>query len=89
MATKTKIFSTPVGVYDLLSPEVIFFTPGECVELLQKPYPNVLEQHYTRIQALNCQRVVKQFENFFKNLVKNYPALDLKINKKNYGIKIS
>lgn len=77
MATKTKIFSTPVGVYDLLSPEVIFSTPRECVELLQKPYPNVLEEHYTRIQTLNCQRVVKQFENFFRNLVNNYPALNI------------
>ena len=89
MATKTKIFSTPVGVYDLLSPDVIFSTSREGVELLQRPYPNVLEKHYTRIQTLNCQRVVKQFENFFKNLVDNYPTLNLKINKKNYGIKIS
>ncbi|MFH1353977.1 MAG: glycosyltransferase [bacterium] len=71
MATNTKIFSTRVGVADLLSPQVIFSNAKQCVALLNQPYPDVLSKHQQTITSYSHQNVIPQFEQFFNKLVKD------------------
>lgn len=72
MATRTKIFSTRVGVSDLLSPPVIFSDTKQCLDMLSQPYPDVLAEHYQKVSSLNCQNVIPQYEQFFKKIAKEY-----------------
>ena len=72
MATRTKIFSTYVGVADMLCPEVTFAQAEQCVSLLSQPYPDVLEEHYRRIISLQCQNVIPQYEELFKKIARKY-----------------
>jgi glycosyltransferase involved in cell wall biosynthesis len=62
MATKTKIFSTKVGVSDLLSDSIVFSESSDFSKALMKQYPNVIEHHYNLAQEYNCSKVVKKFE---------------------------
>lgn len=69
MATGTKLYSTKVGVSDLLEPSVICETEDQFVEKLNGNYPDVLEAHRTSISAQNVEQVIKQFEVLFEDLV--------------------
>lgn len=74
MATKTKIYSTSVGIANILSPNAIFNNPDECATKLKQPYPNnALNKHYNDIQSFKCNQVIPQFENFFSRIVSNNP----------------
>ncbi len=69
MATKTKIYSTSVGIANILSPSTIFNTPDECASKLKQPYPNnTLETHYEDVQSFKCDQVIPQFEDLFSRL---------------------
>lgn len=70
MATKTKIYSTKVGIFKTLSQNTIFNTPDECIAKLKQPYPNnILDKHYINVQSFKCEQVVPQFEQFFSKIV--------------------
>jgi glycosyltransferase involved in cell wall biosynthesis len=70
MATKTRIYSTKVGISNTLSPSTIFNTPNECITKLKQPYPDeILNKHYIDVQSFECKKVVPQFENFFSQLI--------------------
>lgn len=72
IATKTKIFSTYVGVADLLDPKVIFAAAGQCVSLLSQPYPNVLEKHYQHAMSLQYQNIIPKYEELFEKIAKEH-----------------
>ena len=72
LATKTKLFSTPVGIADTLSPAVVFKTAGEAAAKLKAPYPAVLEQHAALALQHDCKAVVPQFERFFADFITAY-----------------
>lgn len=74
MATKTKIFSTYVGVADLLDQKVIFYTAEQCAASLSQSYPDVLEEHYRRVMSFQCQNVIPHYEQFFKKIAKEHAA---------------
>lgn len=73
MATKTPIFSTPVGIYDSLSPDVIKSTAEDFVDALNNKYPDVIESHYEKSKDFFCDKVVKKWEFLFDEL-KNFEA---------------
>ena len=62
MATKTPIYSTPVGISCLLSKDVVLSGVDEFVCALKKPYPDVIETHYEVAQQYECGRVVRIYE---------------------------
>jgi glycosyltransferase involved in cell wall biosynthesis len=69
MATKTKIYSTPVGISDILSQQVICSAPHQFTTALTKLYSDsVIETHYQTAQQFNCQKVVKYYEETFMDL---------------------
>ncbi len=74
LATHTKLFSTPVGITDILSPAVIFQDAAEAVTLLSRPYPPVLDKHTALAAAHDCKVVVPQFERFFQDFVHSYAS---------------
>lgn len=70
MATKTPIYSTPVGISDLLSPTVIFKNIDQAVKLCRLPYSNdILEQHYRKSQDFSAPKIIPLYEQFFHELL--------------------
>jgi glycosyltransferase involved in cell wall biosynthesis len=65
MATKTNIFSTHVGIADLLHPAVLVTGRDDLVAKLERPYPHVLEKHFTHVQEYDCRRVIRRYDQFF------------------------
>ena len=72
MATKTPIYSTRVGISELLSEQVIFSTKDDFVKALSQEYPDVLETHYRTIQEFECKKVIKQYEKTLFELNRVY-----------------
>ncbi len=74
MATRTKIYSTYVGMADVLSPRVIFSDPRQAAKRLNLPYPEVLDQHYQTALSYECGQVIPRYEKFFADVIKEYAA---------------
>lgn len=68
MATKTPIYSTSVGVSDILNPSVVFEQATELVDALAQPYPDVVDAHYATIQQLSARKIVPLYEKSFHEI---------------------
>lgn len=69
-ATRTKIFSTPVGISNLLSQNTIVHQPETFPNLLQKPYPDVLDEHHKMSQEHSAQNIIPKYVQYFASLAK-------------------
>jgi hypothetical protein len=70
MTTKTKIYSTKVGIFKTLSQNTTFNTPNECAAKLKQPYPKeIINKHYADIQSYKCEQVIPLFESFFSQFI--------------------
>ena len=72
MATRTPIYSTPVGVSNMLAGKVVLSSPSEFVAALTGGYPDVLDQHFQAVQELEPRRVVNQYEETFGAMYEAY-----------------
>lgn len=72
MATRTPIFSTPVGISEVLYPSVVLSTADEFVDALQCAYPNILDLHEESVGFFDVEEVVKCYEKTFEYLLDAY-----------------
>jgi len=69
MATKTKIFSTDVGISNLLSPEVIVKDAAEAAKKIKQSYPEVIEKHYATAIEFDSKEVISKYDDSFRKLI--------------------
>ena len=72
MATKTPIYSTPVGIANILSPKVVFTGAQRFVTALRKKYPDVLSQHYDTVLDFDVLKVMGRFGQAVSKIYKAY-----------------
>lgn len=72
MATRTPIFSTPVGICEALSPAVVLSSVDEFAIALHYPYPDVLDIHQRHVRDSDAKAVVKAYERAFASLLDAY-----------------
>ena len=73
MATKTPIYSTRVGISNLLAEEVVFSSVDEFVKALKGPYPaDSIETHYQTAQRYECSKVINVYEETLAKMYKLY-----------------
>jgi|TARA_B100000315_G_scaffold260413_1_gene321558 glycosyltransferase involved in cell wall biosynthesis len=72
MATKTPIYSTPVGISNILSDQVVFSESFQFVNALEKTYPDVLDTHYESVKQFRSSRIIKIYERVFGDLVRQF-----------------
>ena len=72
MATMTPIYSTPVGIANLLEPDAIMHTTNGFIRALKNVYPELLERHLEKIRHYGCERVVPYYENLFSKIISSF-----------------
>jgi len=72
MATRTPIYSTPVGIAAALDPSVVLSTAAEFVEALSHPYPDVLNVHENGARAFDVKSMVGVYERAFEHLIEGF-----------------
>ena len=72
MATMTPIYSTPVGIANLLEPDAILHTTNGFIRALKNVYPELLERHLEKIRHYRCERVVPYYENIFSTIISSF-----------------
>lgn len=74
MATKIPVYSTRVGVSNLLDPRVVFDEHLNIVEALQRPYPDVLAVHYDTISKYSPEAVITYYDEAFVRMWEGFLA---------------
>lgn len=75
MATRTKIYSTVVGIAEeTLSPLVLFTNAAAAHQKLLRSYPDVIEEHTQKVERFDCRVVIPTYEQFFTKLTKSNPS---------------
>lgn len=72
MATRTPIYTTRVGVSDMLDQRVVFDDIEQMISAFQTPYPDVLDTHYETIQRYSPQNLVPYYDQVFRHLWDGY-----------------
>lgn len=72
LASQTKIFSTPVGIADILPASIVYKDAHEAVRRLHQPYPDVLAATYRIAQQHDCRLIIPQYEKFFAEFITTY-----------------
>lgn len=73
MATGTPIYSTDVGIAEILSPGVVLMGGAdEFAQVLNGPFPDVANDHFETVQAFNAPRVVQHYERDLQKIVAAY-----------------
>ncbi len=75
MATGTPVYSTPVGVSDILDPSVICAKADDFAEALQGPYPDMLDKHLETVRKFEVGKVVAEYERAFAAIVEGRGAV--------------
>jgi glycosyltransferase involved in cell wall biosynthesis len=73
MATKTPVYSTQVGISNLLAEEVVFSSADEFINALKGEYPaDVIETHYKTAQWYECSKIINIYEKTLTKISKLY-----------------
>ena len=75
MATGTPVYSTPVGVSDILAPSVICAKAADFAEALQGPYPGVVDRHLETVRKFEVGKVVAEYERAFAAIIESRGAV--------------
>jgi len=68
MASKTSIYSTPVGISDLLDNDVVIDNSIEIAKALNHNYPNVKLNHIQTAEEYSAPKIIRSYENIFGEL---------------------
>ena len=62
MASGTPIYSTPVGISNLLEKQVVHRKINDFVESIQKDYPSILDSHLKQAKQFDVSNIIKCYE---------------------------
>ncbi len=77
MATQIPIYTTQVGVSNLLDQRVVFDASEKIVEALSRPYPDVLDTHFETIKQYSPETVIPHYDAVFIQLWEAYQVGEL------------
>lgn len=72
LASQTRLYSTPVGIADILPPAIVFNDANDAAKRLQQPYPDVLAANLRLAEQHDSRVVIPQYEQFFTNFIAQY-----------------
>ena len=82
MASGTPIYSTPVGISNLLEKQVVHRKINDFVESIQKDYPSILDSHLKQAKQFDVSNIIKCYEQNFINIYESFINKETSYQKK-------